>query len=94
MTFIVKKTDDNTEKSYDVPFKYSDTAVRDVIRNYYYKYNIVGVNTAVTVDNLELIYAVQTLNPINNGKLTFGSGTGATLTYENNESGNNSTEEE
>lgn len=94
MTVIVKKKDDNKEKSYDVPFKYSDTAVRDVIRNYYYKYNIVGVNTAVTVENLELIYAVQTLNSINNGKLTFGSGTGATLTYENNESGNNSTEEE
>lgn len=92
MTVTVKKGE--TSKPYEVPFKYSGEAISDVIRNYYYTYNIVGVNTAVTVDNLELIYAVQTLNPINNGKLTFGSGTGATLTYENNESGNNSTEEE
>lgn len=91
MTVTIKK-DGKETTSHDIKFKYSDTAVSNVIRNYYYTYNIVGVNTAV--DNLELIYAVQTLNPINNGKLTFGSGTGATLTYENNESGNNSTEEE
>ena len=43
MTVIVKKTDDKTEKSYDIPFKYSVTAVGDVIRNYYYTYNIIGI---------------------------------------------------
>lgn len=75
MTVIVKKTDDNTVKSYDVPFKYSVTAVGDVIRNYYYTYNITAVNTAVDVP-LTLEYMVMDWNTVTNPNLTFGNSYG------------------
>lgn len=45
MTVNVSKSDESTPTAYDVPFKYSDTAVKDVIRNYYYTYTITAVKT-------------------------------------------------
>lgn len=43
MIVNVKKSDESTSTAYEVPFKYSDTAVEDVIRNYYYTYSITAV---------------------------------------------------
>ena len=43
MTVKVLKSGESTPTAYDVPFKYSDKAVEDVIRNYYYKYSITAV---------------------------------------------------
>ena len=43
MTVNVLKSGESTPTAYDVPFKFSDTAVKDVIRNYYYTYSITEV---------------------------------------------------
>ena len=43
MTVNVLKSGESTPTAYDVPFKYEATAVKDVIRNYYYTYSITAV---------------------------------------------------
>lgn len=70
MTVIVRNGE--TSKPYEVPFKYSNNAVGDVIRNYYYTYNITAVNTAVDVP-LTLEYMVMDWNTVTNPNLTFGN---------------------
>ena len=59
MTVNVLKSGESTPTAYDVPFKYSDTAVKDVIRNYYYTYSITEVKEDAPL-NLTL-----TVNPWN-----------------------------
>ena len=61
MIVNVKKSDESTPTAYEVPFKYSDKAVEDVIRNYYYKYSITAVKTDVEV-SLALLYQVVPWN--------------------------------
>ena len=70
MSVTIKK--DGKATSHDVPFKYSDNAVGDVIRNYYYTYNITAVNTAVDVP-LTLEYMVMDWTTVTNPNLTFGN---------------------
>ena len=59
MTVNVLKSGESTPTAYDVPFKYSNTAVEDVIRNYYYTYSITAVKEDAPL-NLTL-----TVNPWN-----------------------------
>ena len=58
MTVNVLKSGESTPTAYEVPFKYSNTAVEDVIRNYYYKYEVSVKSGA----DLEVII---TINPWN-----------------------------
>ena len=86
MTVTIKKA--GKETSHDIKFKYSDTAVSHVIRNYYYTYNIVAVNTAVDVP-LTLEYMVMDWTNVANPNLTFGDEDGKVLGSEReNNSGN------
>lgn len=71
MTISVMK--DGTVTSHQLPFKYSDTAVRDVVRNYYYTYNIVAVNTSQPRPSFELKYQVMNWSTVTNPNLTFGN---------------------
>ena len=61
MTVNVLKSGESTPTAYEVPFKYSDRAVEDVIRNYYYTYSITAVKTDVEV-SLALLYQVVPWN--------------------------------
>lgn len=74
MTVNVSK--EGTETSHQLPFKYTETAVRDVIRNYYYTYNIVAVNRSEPVNGLELKYMVTDWNEVTGLDLNFGYGSG------------------
>ena len=71
MTVTIKK--DGKETSHDIKFKYSDTAVSHVIRNYYYTYNIVAVNTSQPRPSFELKYQVMNWSIVTNPNLTFGN---------------------
>ena len=64
MTVNVLKSGESTPTAYEVPFKYSNTAVEDVIRNYYYKYEVSVKSGA----NLEVII---TINPWKNRDVTY-----------------------
>ena len=64
MTVNVLKSGESTPTAYDVPFKYSNTAVEDVIRNYYYTYSITDVNTGLDVKVKALPWYVRT-EPLN-----------------------------
>ena len=64
MTVNVLKSGESTPTAYDVPFKYSDKAVKDVIRNYYYTYSITDVNTGLDVKVKALPWNVRT-EPLN-----------------------------
>ena len=74
MTIFVMK--DETVTSHQLPFKYSNTAVSDVIRNYYYTYKIVAVNRPEPVNGLELEYMVTDWNEVTGLDLNFGYGSG------------------
>lgn len=88
LTMTVTVRNGETSKPYEVPFKYSDNAVGDVIRNYYYTYNITAVNTAVDVP-LTLEYMVMDWTTVANPDLTFGYEDGKVLESERkNNSGN------
>ena len=71
MTISVMK--DGIVTSHQLPFKYSETAVSDVIRNYYYTYKIVAVNRPEPVNGLELNYQVMKWSEVTNPNLTFGN---------------------
>ena len=86
MTVTVKKGE--TSKSYEVPFKYSGEAISDVIRNYYYTYNIIGINTEQPVEDLMLEYQVTKWRTVTNPNLTFGNDYGNVIMPDENKENN------
>jgi len=86
MTVNVLKSGESTPTAYEVPFKYSETAVEDVIRNYYYTYSITAVKTGFDLKLTVVPWTdvTETFNYEDNLSYAAGSWDNATVATDTN----------